>query len=66
MSVTIQGTNAGQAFAANEIDTPYQTLAAVPIYPGYGYPAYYPYYGYGPAYSVGLRFGRGFGFGFRG
>jgi hypothetical protein len=66
-SVTIMGTNEGSAFAANEIDTPYSTLAAVPVYPVY--PGYfgYPYpYGYGPAYHVGIRFGRGFGFGFRG
>lgn len=65
-SVTILGHNDGSAFSANEIDTPYQTLAAVPFYPAYGYYGYpYPY-GFGPAYHVGLHFGRGFGFGFRG
>lgn len=62
-SVTIAGHNDGKTFSANEIDTPYQTLSAVPIYPAYGY------YGgpfWGPSYHLGLRFGRGFGFGFRG
>ncbi len=64
-SVTILGTNQGSAFAANEIDTPYTNLALVPLYPGYyGYRGYG--YRYGPAYHVGLRFGSGFGFGFRG
>ncbi len=72
-SVTILGQNTGSAFAANEIDTPYQTLSAVPVYPVY--PAYgyygdpYPYggyrWGYGPVYHVGVHVG-GFGFGFRG
>lgn len=62
-SVTILGHNDGKAFSANEIDTPYQTLSAVPIYPAYGYYGY-PYWG--PSYHVGLHFGRGFGFGFRG
>jgi hypothetical protein len=61
-SVTILGRNDGKAFTANEIDTPYQTLAAVPVYPVYGYSGY-PYWG--PSYDIGLRFGRGFGFGFR-
>ena len=65
-SVTILGHNDGSAFSANEIDTPYQTLEAVPVYPAYGYYGYpYPD-GFGPSYHVGLRFGRGFGFGFRG
>jgi hypothetical protein len=59
-SVTIVGRNDGSALAANEIDTPY---ALYPAYGYYGYP--YPY-GFGPSYHVGLRFGRGFGFGFRG
>lgn len=72
-SVTILGQNTGSALAANEIDTPYQTLSAVPVYPIY--PAYgyygdpYPYggyrWGYGPVYHVGVHVG-GFGFGFRG
>ncbi len=67
-SVTILGRAEGNAFSANEIDTPYQTLSAVPLYPAYGYYGYpYPYgYGFGPSYRVGLHFGRGFGFGFRG
>jgi hypothetical protein len=64
-SVTILGQNAGSTFSANQIDTPYTNLALVPVYPGYyGYP--YRGFGYGPTYSLGLRFGRGFGFGFRG
>jgi hypothetical protein len=69
-SVTILGQNTGSALAANEIDTPYQTLSAVPIYPAYGYygdPYWHGGYrwGYGPAYHVGVHVG-GFGFGFRG
>jgi hypothetical protein len=65
-TVTILGHNDGAALSANEIDTPYQTAEAVPLYPAYGYYGYpYPY-GFGPSYHVGLRFGRGFGFGFRG
>jgi hypothetical protein len=62
--VSIMGHAQGTTFMANEIDTPYQSLAAVPFYPAYGYG-----YGYGygyPAYGVGIRLGRGFGFGFRG
>ena len=59
LSVSIVGHNAGGTFSANEIDTPYQSLSAVPVY-------LYPAYPYGPAYGIGLRFGRGFGFGFRG
>jgi hypothetical protein len=65
-TVTILGHNEGAAFSANEIDTPYQTVEAVPRDPAYGYYGYpYPY-GLGPSYRVGLRFGRGFGFGLRG
>ena len=65
-TVTITGHNDGAAFSANEIDTPYQTVEPVPPYPAYGYYGYpYPY-GFGPSYHVGLRFGRGFGVGFRG
>jgi hypothetical protein len=62
-SVKIIGHADGSTFEANEIDTPYQPVALVPGYPyyGYGYD-----YGFGPIYNVGLRFGRGFGFGFRG
>jgi hypothetical protein len=44
MAVTIMGYNRGHAFAANEIDTPYQS---------YGLGLAYPY----PPYSVGISFG---------
>jgi hypothetical protein len=65
-SVTILGRNDGRTFSANEIDTPYETVEAVPLYPAYGYYGYpYPY-GFGPSYHAGFRFGRSFGFGFRG
>jgi hypothetical protein len=50
--VTIFGRADGNVFAANEIDTPYQTVL-VPAYPYYPY-GYYPY---GPRYGFGLRFG---------
>jgi hypothetical protein len=54
MQVTINGSNAGASFTANQIDAPY-TVALVP---GYGY-------GYGPGYgSIGLGFG-GWGWGSR-
>jgi hypothetical protein len=65
LPVTILGHNDGSAFSANEIDTPYQTLSAVPLDPPYGYYPY-PYGGFGPSYRIGLRFGYRFGFGFRG
>ena len=42
MEVTIVGYNRGPLFAANEIDTPYLSYGAVPLY---------------PAYSVGIGFG---------
>jgi hypothetical protein len=74
MQVTIHGVNRGSVFAANVIDTPYQsygaTFGAVPVYP-YGpypvYPAYpYPVYAYPyPTFSLGLNFGGGFRGGFR-
>jgi hypothetical protein len=56
MQVSINGSNAGSAFQANQIDAPY-TVALVP---GYGYAA--PFYG-----SLGIGFG-GWGWGprFRG
>jgi hypothetical protein len=66
MAVTIHGVNRGKVFAANEIDTPYQTygadFGAVPLYPYgvYPYPVYpYPVYGYpyGPSLSIGFGFG---------
>jgi hypothetical protein len=65
LSVTILGHNDGNAFSANEIDTPYQTMSAVPLYSPYGYYPY-PYGGFGPSYRIGLRLGHHFGFGFRG
>jgi hypothetical protein len=56
-SVSIVGQAQGGTFVANEIDTPYTSLAAVPVYPYPGYYYGYPY-GYGGGfYSVGLRFG---------
>ncbi len=61
-SVTILGVAQGKTFAANEIDTPYETLSVVPVSPAYGYYGY-PYrpygyrYGYGPAFGIGLRLG---------
>jgi hypothetical protein len=61
LTVTIMGTNEGSTFAANEIDTPYTSLVAVPVYPGF-----YGAYPYRPVYNVGIGFGRGFRFGFRG
>ena len=74
MQVTIHGVNRGSVFAANVIDTPYQSYGAsygaVPVYPygPYTYPVYpYPVYGYGypyPAFSLGIGFG--FRGGFRG
>jgi hypothetical protein len=42
MAVTILGYNRGPLFAANEIDTPYVSYGAVPVY---------------PPYSVGIGFG---------
>jgi hypothetical protein len=42
MTVTIMGYNRGPVFAANEIDTPYLSYGALPLY---------------PAYSVGIGFG---------
>lgn len=42
MTVTILGYNRGPLFAANEIDTPYLSYGAVPVY---------------PPYSVGIGFG---------
>jgi hypothetical protein len=52
MRVTVYGYNRGHFFAANQIDTPYQSYGfAYPVYPAYGY---YPGY---PAYSIGIGFG---------
>jgi hypothetical protein len=59
MSVTILGYNAGSAFAANEIDTPYHYAGPrpVPVYlgPGWWYPGYA--YGYGPSFSLAIGIG---------
>ena len=50
MAVTILGINRGKTFAANEIDTPYQSYGDVPVYaPGY--------YGYDPRFELGIGFG---------
>jgi hypothetical protein len=72
MTVTVHGVNHGRELDANEIDTPYTTYGAVPVYPYpvavapyYAYPyGLYPAYGYGfgygyPAFSVGIGFGIG-------
>jgi len=56
MNVSIQGYNAGNTFAATEIDTGYDYSgpAPGPAYygPGYWYPGFS--YGYGPAFSLGF------------
>jgi len=51
MRVTIIGYNRGRSFAANQIDTPYQSYGFEPAYP-----VYYPYPVY-PVYSIGIGFG---------
>ena len=45
MAVTIMGYNRGHAFAANEIDTPYQSYGLAPVVYPYGYSI-----GVGPGY----------------
>lgn len=75
MSVTIHGVNRGSVFAANEIDTPYQSYGAtygpVPVYGSLIYPYPYPYpypvysYPYGPQFGIGFGFHSGFHRGFR-
>jgi hypothetical protein len=45
MAVTILGYNRGRTFAANEVDTPYQTYGFEPAYPVYA------------PFSVGIGFG---------
>jgi hypothetical protein len=61
MSVTILGTNAGSAFSANEIDTPYTYDGPLPtpVYygPGYWCPGFA--YGYGPSFSLAIVIGGG-------
>jgi hypothetical protein len=60
MTVTVRGVNQGSALVANQIDTPYDTYAAMPVYPYYPYPVYpYPF-GYGPRFSLGIGFGGGY------
>jgi hypothetical protein len=46
MRVTILGYNGGRAFAANEIDTPYQSYGFVPAGPEYAIG-----FGFGPVYD---------------
>jgi hypothetical protein len=64
MTVTIHGVNRGNVFAANEIDTPYQSYGfdyGPYPYGFYPYPAY-PFYGgypWGPRVSIGIGFGGG-------
>jgi hypothetical protein len=65
MSVTVRGVNRGNALDANQIDTPYTSYGAVPVYP---YPvAVTPYFGYPygayPAYGFGYGYG-GYGYGY--
>jgi hypothetical protein len=51
MVVSILGQNAGQYFAADEVDTPYTVDAGIPYYLGH------PWSYYGPAISLGFFFG---------
>jgi hypothetical protein len=51
MVVSVLGYNAGNFFAANEIDTPYT------FYSGYPYYAGHPWNYYGPTISLGFFFG---------
>jgi hypothetical protein len=61
MEVTIEGYNAGAAFEANEIDTPYTYSGPlpVPVYygPGWWYPGFA--YGYGPSFGLSFVFFNG-------
>jgi hypothetical protein len=61
MSVTVVGFNAGDAFDANEIDTPYTYDGPLPtpVYygPGYWCPGFA--YGYGPSFSLAIIIGGG-------
>lgn len=52
-SVTITGHPDGNAYVANQIDTPYYYEPGITYYPAYPYPYYYPTY-----------WNAGFGFGF--
>jgi len=51
MVVSIMGYNAGQVFAANEVDTPYVYYSGIPYYQGH------PWNYYGPTVSLGFFFG---------
>jgi hypothetical protein len=53
MVVSILGTNAGNVFEANEIDTPYTYDAGVPYYEGH------PWDYYGPSFGLSFFFGSG-------
>jgi hypothetical protein len=59
MSVTILGVNAGSAFDANEIDTPYTYAGPLPVPtyygPGYWCPGFG--YGYGPSFNLAIVIG---------
>lgn len=61
MSVTILGANAGSAFSANEIDTPYTYAGPLPtpVYYGAGYWCPGFAYGYGPSFSLAIIIGGG-------
>ena len=66
MAVTVYGVNRGPVFAANEIDTPYQSYGDYPAYMPYPYAYPYPYvYPYPYPFSLGIRIGPGFHHGFR-
>jgi hypothetical protein len=69
MSLTVYGETRGNTFSANEIDTPYQPLAAYPVYPApypYAYPYPYPVYAYPFSVGIGIGFGPVFHRGFHG
>jgi hypothetical protein len=62
MDVTIVGSNGGDVFIADEVDTPYSYDGDVPPPAYYGDGWWYPgfAYGYGPAFSLGFAFGSGY------
>jgi hypothetical protein len=64
MTVTIHGYNAGNSFAAQEVDTDYQYSGPAPQAVYYGNDYWYPgfAYGYGPAFSLGFIGGFGTSF----
>ncbi|HMD01505.1 MAG TPA: hypothetical protein VKG44_00945, partial [Candidatus Baltobacteraceae bacterium] len=63
MAATIIGFASGNAFNANEIDTPYTYSGPAPTPAYYGAGWWYPgyAYGYGPSFSLALFFGSGGG-----